>query len=72
MATEDLAGPILPQPTRELIKEIPLGKRHTGLQLDKLSFAAKQEDQKNALEEVTQTSGGQELFQTLCDAMRSP
>ena len=44
--------PILPQPTLNLVDKVPFGKRHPGLQLDKLSSAGEMEAQKAALEKV--------------------
>lgn len=59
-------GPILPQATLDLLPKVSASQRHPGLQLDKLSAAGDQKNQRNALEEVTRTQGNTELLRTLC------
>ena len=61
------AGPVLPQSTRNLLGEIRVEHRHAGLQLDKLSSAGKQENQRAALEAVTCTRGDKPLLRTLIE-----
>ena len=62
---------VLPQSTRALVGNIPFKGRHAGLQLDKLSAAGEQKDQRNALEEVTQTGGNQGLLDALLGRRRA-
>ena len=61
------AGPVLPQSTRNLLGEIRVEHRHAGLQLDKLSSAGEQENQRAALEAVTGTRGDKPLLRTLIE-----
>ena len=62
-------GPVLPKSTRKLVDVenpvVSLGKRHAGLQLDKLSSAGEMENQKTALGHVTRTLRDQELRKSL-------
>ncbi len=49
---------MLPNALWALVKKTPIEERHPGLQLDKLSFANTQVDQRQALEQVIRTSQG--------------
>lgn len=62
---------VLPQSTRALVGNVLSKRRHAGLQLDKLSAAGEQKDQRNALEEVTQTGGNQGLLDALLGRHRA-
>ena len=57
--------PILPQPTLDLVDKVPIDKRHSGLQLDKLSFAGEMEAQKAALENVIDSQRDADLLKEL-------
>lgn len=63
-AEESYTEPVLPKSTLALLRKVVAG-RHPGLQLDKLSSAGDQKEQRNALEKVVQTQGNQELLKTL-------
>ena len=58
-------GPILPQSACKLVNSTPFGKRHPGLQLDKLSSAGEMEDQREALVKVAECIGDDGLLQAL-------
>ena len=66
MLTEG-AGPVLPQSTLDLLSKVLVSHRHAGLQLDKLSSAGEQENQRAALEDVTCIRGDNLLLRTLTD-----
>ena len=66
-ASQLAAGPVLPQSTRDLLGEIRVEDRHAGLQLDKLSSAGVQENQRAALEAVTGTRRDEPLLRTLIE-----
>lgn len=63
-ATE-MAELCLPRRTRDLVKNVPVGIHHPGLQLDKLSAPGDQEQQKRALGQVVKTAGDDALLQRL-------
>src|SRR5215831_7444932 len=55
----------LPKSTVALINTVSTARRHPGLQLDKLSVADEQTEQKKALEQVIATAGDPALLSTL-------
>lgn len=55
----------LPKSTRAAIKRVALHERHAGLQLDKLSAAAEQTEQKDLLQEVCKTRRDDSLLDAL-------
>ena len=69
-AEESYTEPVLPKSTLALLRKVVAGRRHPGLQLDKLSSAGDQKKQRNALKEVTRTQGNQELLKALFDRQR--
>lgn len=63
--TNSLSEINLPRTTEELIKTVPISRRHPGLQLDKLSFAPDQKGQKRALDKVVGCGGDQKALEEL-------
>ena len=59
------SDPILPRSCRDLVDATPIGRRHPGLQLDKLSSAGEMKDQYPALDKVTECARDDGLLQVL-------
>ena len=57
--------PALPEASRKLIENVGSAQRHPGLQLDKLSCAAKQEHQGPSIDAATSCEGDQKLLDEL-------
>ncbi len=54
---------VLPRSTQAVIRQVPLGERHPGLQLDRLVIPGDQVRQHAALRDVTQVRGDRALFE---------
>ena len=70
-ASQLMAGPVLPQATRNLLGEVGVERRHAGLQLNKLSAAGEMVDQKSVLGDVIRTLRDEPLLQDLLAGHRS-
>ena len=59
------SGPILPRSSCDLIRAVPVERRHPGLQLDKLSSAGEMKGQRAALDEIVKSARDDELLRAL-------